>query len=71
MKKLFILLFIAALLLAACASGGQAQKPTPNLTTGSIGSAEDLLPSQAEIDQAKKALDDKPIGIVACTPRIR
>lgn len=67
MKKLFILIFIAALLLSACAGAGQTEKPSPTLTTTGIGTAEDLVPTQAEIDKATSFLKDKPIGIVACT----
>lgn len=67
MKKLFVLLFIAALLLSACAGGGESEKPNPTLTTDSLGTDKDLVPTQAEIDKASKLLKDETVGIVACT----
>jgi len=67
MKKTLVVLLIATLALSACGQAAPAA-PKPNLTTAGLGSADDLKPTQAEIDAAKSVLGDKGlIGIVACT----
>jgi ribose transport system substrate-binding protein len=66
MKKLSIAMTIA-ILLTACAPAAPVA-PHPTLTTTGLGTAQDLVPTQAEIDAAKAVLGDKGlIGIVACT----
>jgi len=66
MKKLAILLTVA-IVISACGPAAPVA-PKPNLTTTGLGTADDLKPTQAEIDAAKAVLGDKGlIGIVACT----
>jgi len=67
MKKLAIVL-VAAIALSACGGAATPAPPKPNLTTQALGTADDLVPTQAEIDAAKAVLGDSGlVGIVACT----
>ncbi len=67
MKKLAIVL-VMAIALSACGGAATPAPPKPNLTTQGLGTADDLVPTQAEIDAAKTVLGDSGlVGIVACT----
>ncbi len=67
MKRLATLT-IFAIVLSACGGAAAPAAPKPNLTTGTLGVADDLAPTQAEIDTAKAVLGQNGlVGIVACT----
>lgn len=65
MKK-FLAFLLIVVLLSSCAPTATAPK-APILLTDKLGTAEDLVPTDAEISTAKTALQGSLIGIVACT----
>ena len=68
MKK-FAILFVIVMLLAACAPATPEvpAASAPTLLTDTLGTAEDLVPTDAEIATALTNIDTGMIGIVACT----
>ncbi len=70
MKRWWMVIVCGALILAGCA-GPAASVPTlrpqPALLTDRLGTAQDLIPTEAEIAAAKTALGGKGfIGVIAC-----
>jgi len=69
MKKLALLL-ILAILLAACTPATPTEPPAPSkptLLTGSLGTAADLVPTDAETKAAVDAIGSGKIGVIPCT----
>jgi len=68
MKKIAVFVMIVALL-AACAPAATAvPKPSaPTLLTDKLGTAADLVPTDAEIKDAKANLGTGKIGVIPCT----
>lgn len=68
MKKLAAILMLVAILAACAPSPTASPAPSaPTLLTDKLGTAADLVPTDAEIATAKTALGTGKIGVIPCT----
>ena len=68
MKKLVVLVMLAAILVACAPAATSAPTASaPTLLTDKLGTAADLVPTAAEITAAKAALGSGKVGIIPCT----